>query len=74
MVIFQLEFGFYILMREGDVIIGYVIICLCVVFVFGILYWSVIVGYMDGVFEYQVFKQMGEFGMIRIFIVCVYIV
>ena len=70
----QPESGFHILTREGDVIIGYVIICPCVVFASGILYRSVIVGHMDGASEHQVLKQMGESGMIRIFIACAHIV
>lgn len=40
----------------------------------GILYRSVIVGHMDRASEHQVFKQMGESGMVRIFIACAHIV
>ena len=73
-VAFQPEPGLYVLVGEGDVIIGDVVIGPCVVFPSGVLDRRVIVGDIYRTAEHQVFEQMGKACMFGGLVARAYIV
>ena len=60
--------------RKGDVVIGDIVVCPCVVFSTGILYRRVIVGHIDGTSEHKMLKQVSKSCMFGVFIACTHII
>ena len=73
-VAFQPESRFHILLGQGDVVVGDVVVGPGVVLASRVLHMGVIVGYVDGTSEHQVFEQVGEACVSGMFVSCAHIV
>ena len=73
-VAFQPESRFCILLGQGDVVIGDVVVGPCIVLASRILDMCVVVGDVDGTSEHQVFEQMCETCVFGVFITGTHII
>ena len=71
---FEPEGCLYIGAWQGDVVVGEVITCPCIVFSTGQLHVGVIVGDMYGALKHQMLQQMGISCACRVFIASTHIV
>ena len=73
-VAFQPESRLHVLSRQGDVIVGDVVVRPGIVLASGVLHVSVVVGNVDGTAEHQVLEEVGKACVLGVLVPCPYIV